>query len=112
MLINPLAHTMVSKFCLKNRIFPVFFYVLFHLTSAFGQSTCTLAVDAGNNIAICSPSIVQLHGTTSAAAGLIQSISWFPLSGLSNPTILSPTANVSSPITYYLTVNAIGDSNM
>jgi len=112
MLINPLAHTMVSKFCLKNRIFPVFFYVLFHLTAAFGQSTCTLTVNAGNNTAICSPSIVQLSGSTSATTGSIQSISWSPVSGLSNPNILNPTANVSAPITYRLTVNAIGDSNM
>jgi len=113
MFINLLANNMFRKNGLKNRVFyPVFFYALFLISNVLGQSACTVTVDAGNNIAICSPSILQLNGSTSATGTNIRSISWTPISGLNNPTILTPTAAVSAPITYRLSVTALSDSNM
>lgn len=56
------------------------------------------AANAGNNVAICSGSSVQLNGSGGA------NYSWSPSTGLSNSTINDPVASPSSTTLYYLTV--------
>jgi len=95
-----------------------FFFQLLSLSAIFlfskasAQSTCTASISAGNDTVLCTPATIQLHGSTTAVAADIRSISWLPTSGLSNAFILNPNANITSPITYHLTVSTTSDSNL
>jgi gliding motility-associated-like protein len=74
--------------------------------------TCSLTVSAGPDQAVCSPSPVQLSGSSSAAPADILSIQWQPAAGLSNPATFNPITAVTSTVTYHLTVTAYSDSNL
>src|SRR5207244_305207 len=94
-----------------------FFYLLslssiLFLSDSNSQSTCTASISAGNDTVLCTPATIQLHGSTTAAAADIRSISWLPTTGLSNAFILNPNANITSAITYHLTVSTTSDSNL
>jgi gliding motility-associated-like protein len=63
-------------------------------------SVCDLIVDAGPDTNVCAPGgSVQLQGSITGNDIFYQ---WSPASGLSNPFILNPTANITDEITYTL----------
>ena len=103
-----------KRFILSKIFFPVLLLInlLLFYSAVSGQSTCTAIVKAGNDTSLCAPAIIRLHGSTTGSSPNIRSILWQPPTGLSNPAILSPTANISSTITYLLTVTSVSDSNM
>src|SRR5688500_1188418 len=90
------------------------FSILFYITQWRGESTsipnsiisetsfvCNLQVSAGPDDTICEPSgQVNLDGEI---FGNHVTYEWTPHTGLNNPYILNPVANVSDPITYTLT---------
>ena len=59
---------------------------------------------AGPNFSVCIGDQVQLNGSTGALNPT--SISWFPTTGLSDPTVLNPTLTVGSTPSYALTVTS------
>lgn len=61
---------------------------------------CDLVVDAGPDITLCEPDEVTLMGSV---IGETVSIEWTPSTGLSDPFILTPTADINGTITYTLT---------
>ena len=62
---------------------------------------CDLIVDAGPDTNVCDPGgVLTLQGSIIGNAVYYQ---WSPSSGLNNPFILNPTANITGPITYTLT---------
>lgn len=68
-------------------------------------NTCDLQVDAGPDTNVCYPGgSVGLMGSITGDDVFYQ---WTPASGLSNPFILTPVANVNADITYTLTAYAI-----
>ena len=83
----------------------LFLYLTYH---AIGQ--CGITVDAGPDQEICTPGgMVQLNGIVT---GNYLQVEWSPVTGLSNPNILNPTANVTSTITYTLKVLAKSNNNL
>ncbi len=73
---------------------------------------CAFTVNAGSDSTFCNAHTVQLQGSTSAGAGNIGSISWQPITGLSDTTILNPVATVNATTTYVLTVTSLVDTNL
>lgn len=72
-------------------------------------SACDLIVDAGPDTNVCAPGgLVQLMGSITGNSIFYQ---WTPYTGLSNPLILDPTADVTGPITYTLTAYGVDPSN-
>ncbi len=69
------------------------------------ETTCTLEVDAGEDVVLCNGEPGQLSGS---ASGDITNIEWTPSTGLSDPTVLDPTVDVSTMTVYTLTVMGIG----
>ena len=70
---------------------------------------CDLIVDAGPDTNVCYPGgLVTLMGSITGNDVFFQ---WSPPAGLSNPLVLSPTANITGPITYTLTAFAEDPSN-
>jgi len=70
---------------------------------------CDLIVDAGPDTNVCDPGgILTLQGSIIGNHVFYQ---WSPSSGLSNPFILNPTANVTGPITYTLTAYGADPDN-
>jgi hypothetical protein len=68
--------------------------------SSLGQNAvCDLIVDAGPDITICEPGIVELNGSVT---GDLFFLEWIPGTGLNNPAILNPEADISETITYTL----------
>jgi gliding motility-associated-like protein len=68
-------------------------------------STCDLIVDAGPDTNVCFPGgVVGLMGSITGNDVFFE---WTPHTGLSNPYILNPNANINGPITYTLTAWAI-----
>ena len=64
-------------------------------------SACNIIVDAGPDTNVCDPGgLLTLMGSITGNAIFYQ---WSPSSGLSNPFILNPIANITGPITYTLT---------
>lgn len=62
---------------------------------------CDLIVDAGPDTNVCDPGgVLTLQGSIIGNAVYYQ---WSPSSGLNNPFILNPIANITGPITYTLT---------
>lgn len=71
------------------------------LPDSGSRSVCNLIVDAGPDTNVCDPGgLLTLMGSITGNAIFYQ---WSPSSGLNNPYILNPTANISGPITYTLT---------
>ncbi|MEO5905270.1 MAG: hypothetical protein ABIQ11_00990, partial [Saprospiraceae bacterium] len=72
-------------------------------------SSCDITVDAGPDTNVCDPGgLITLMGSIEGDHLLTI---WSPPSGLSNPNILNPVANVTDPITYTLTGWAIDPDN-
>ena len=70
---------------------------------------CNLIVDAGPDTNVCDPGgLLTLTGSITGNAIFYQ---WSPSSGLSNPFILNPVANITGPITYTLTGYGLDPSN-
>lgn len=67
------------------------------------NAQCTL--EAFPDTTICGPGAVPLSVTSN---GQIRSIRWQPATGLSNPTIPNPVANVSSTTTYTVKAEMLG----
>ncbi len=64
-------------------------------------SACNIHVDAGPDDTICAPGgHIFLDGTITGNPVLFE---WTPHTGLNDPFILDPDANISAPITYTLT---------
>src|SRR5688572_32627335 len=80
----------------------------FHPKFNFNTAACNVQLDAGPDQYICEPDIVQLDGT---ADGDILFTLWTPSTGLSDPNILDPTADVDNKITYTLTGWGIDPNN-
>ncbi len=81
--------------------------ILLHVGAlGYGQNTgCGLTVDAGPDLVACAPvGQVALQGQIS---GPYLSFQWEPATGLSDPTVLQPTATVSVPTSYVLTATAV-----
>ncbi|MBK9983129.1 MAG: hypothetical protein IPP15_12030 [Saprospiraceae bacterium] len=71
--------------------------------------SCDLTVDAGPDTNVCFPSgLLGLMGSIEGNAIFFQ---WTPSTGLNNPLILNPVANITGPITYTLTGYAIDSNN-
>ncbi|MCX6292054.1 MAG: hypothetical protein NT126_09860 [Bacteroidetes bacterium] len=64
---------------LPGIIFCIIFFSFF--PDAYSQSTCTATVDAGNDTSLCAAAVIQLHGTTTAPAANVRSITWSPVTG-------------------------------
>ncbi len=63
------------------------------------------SIFAGNDSSFCTfPVTLQLNAQSSSPLGSCSIVEWIPSVGLSDPNILNPVANISSPIMY--TVNA------
>ena len=72
-------------------------------------ATCDLIVDAGPDTNVCYPGgLLTLMGSVTGNALFTV---WSPSSGLSNPNILNPVANITGPITYTLTGWGIDPDN-
>ncbi|MBP7238758.1 MAG: gliding motility-associated C-terminal domain-containing protein [Saprospiraceae bacterium] len=72
-------------------------------------SACNLFVDAGPDTNVCDPGgLLTLMGSITPTSIFYQ---WSPSSGLSNPYILNPTANITGPITYTLTAYGVDPNN-
>lgn len=77
--------------------------------SVTAMATCDLIVDAGPDTNVCYPGgSIGLMGSITGNEVFYQ---WMPTTGLNNPFILTPTANVSSDITYTLTAWAPDPDN-
>jgi hypothetical protein len=78
--------------------------VLIFLSALFENTLhaqCPITVDAGPNKFVCTPGeTVQLDGSIS---GDYLGFRWTPVTGLSDPANLNPTATVNGPVTYTLT---------
>ena len=106
---------MHSKFIL-DLLFSVLFGVgdMHSTNSAFPNQlnsvsvACNVQLDAGPDQFICEPDIVQLDGE---ADGDVLFTLWTPSTGLSDPDILDPTADVTNTITYTLTGWGIDPNN-
>ncbi|MDX1406608.1 MAG: gliding motility-associated C-terminal domain-containing protein [Saprospiraceae bacterium] len=88
----------------------VWLFLLSHIRPAssgpvsMANQTCDVVVDAGPDTSLCPPGgLVQLNGSFTGNAVAWQ---WFPVAGLSDPSSLTPEANVSGDVTYTLTVFA------
>ncbi|MEO6132154.1 MAG: hypothetical protein ABIQ02_09920, partial [Saprospiraceae bacterium] len=78
--------------------------------STFGQSiSCDITVDAGPDTNVCFPG--GLVGLDGSIEGNSIFFTWSPVTGLSNPFILNPIANITGPITYTLTAYAADSNN-
>lgn len=76
-------------------------------------SGCNETLNAGPDVTICHPGgNVQLNATFSGDPSLILDIEWEPAAGLSDPTILNPTASVSQTTTYTLMVKHFSGVNL
>ncbi len=64
-------------------------------------SSCNLVVDAGPDTNVCFPG--GLIGLMGSITGGDVFFLWSPATGLNNPYILNPIANITGPITYTLT---------
>lgn len=64
-------------------------------------------VDAGPDRIIAPGQAVTLLGSSSS---INPTITWSPATGLSNPSILNPSASPSNTTTYYLTIRSLGCS--
>jgi len=72
-------------------------------------STCNLIVDAGPDTNVCVPGgIISLMGSITGNSIYYQ---WSPITGLNNPLILNPTANITGPVTYTLTAYGVDPAN-
>ncbi len=72
-------------------------------------SVCNMVVDAGPDTNVCAPGgTLQLMGSISPNPLFYQ---WTPATGLSNPFILNPTANITGPITYTLGAYGVDPNN-
>ena len=69
---------------------------------------CNVQLNAGPDQFICQPDIVQLNGE---ADGDVLFTLWSPTTGLSDPDILDPTADITNTITYTLTGWGIDPNN-
>ncbi|MFT6514282.1 MAG: hypothetical protein ACJAX1_002865, partial [Neolewinella sp.] len=84
------------------RFVPYFTFLSFLLCSAQVSAQCGLTVEAGPDAAIC-PGGGQAQLNASISGPNVTGFSWSPLTGLSDPLILTPTATVSGEVTYTLT---------
>jgi len=64
---------------------------------------CPVSANAGEDVFLCEPGAVMLHGS---ATGPLHNVYWWPETGLSSPTALSPMATVPQTTEYVLTVRA------
>ena len=71
------------------------------LTSSPALAQCGLTVDAGPDRAGCPGADLQLTGSVTGAN--VTSVSWSPVTGLDDPTSLTPTVTVDGDATYVLT---------
>ena len=69
---------------------------------------CNISIDAGPDMTICQPGQVQLQGSVDGNALFTL---WTPPTGLNDPNILTPTADISGTITYTLTGWGIDPAN-
>jgi len=68
------------------------------------HAQCAITVNAGPNKYVCTPGeTVQLDGSIT---GDYLGFRWTPITGLNDPTILTPTATVNGTVTYTLTGGA------
>ncbi len=75
-----------------------------------GAQNCPVTVNAGPDATICAPGNATLTATISGGAML--SAQWTPSTGLSNPTALNTTANVSATSTYSILVRSLSPTNL
>lgn len=83
-------------------------------TKKFNNSTnnnlaCTLTVDAGPDMTICTPGQVPLNGTV---LGDFIGAEWTPAIGVLNPNSPVTTANVTQTTTYTLTASSLDGTNL
>ncbi|HZV70987.1 MAG TPA: gliding motility-associated C-terminal domain-containing protein [Saprospiraceae bacterium] len=70
---------------------------------------CDLIVGAGNDTSVCVPGgQINLHGSVT---GTTVFHVWTPSSGLNDPFILTPTADISAPVTFTLSAYGIDPAN-
>jgi len=73
------------------------------------RSACNLLVSAGNDTSVCVPGgQFILNGSVTGTPVFHV---WTPVSGLNDPFILNPTANISVPVTYTLSAYGLDTSN-
>src|SRR5512134_2888610 len=72
-------------------------------------AVCDLEVDAGPDTNVCFPGgLIALMGSITGDEVFFQ---WEPATGLNDPFILNPTANITGPITYRLIAYAEDPDN-
>ena len=70
---------------------------------------CTLTVDAGPDMTICQPGLVNLNGLIS---GIPIDVQWTPTFGVTDPNSPFTTANVTTTTTFTLTASNFDGDNL
>lgn len=87
----------------------VFFCCFLAALQPFASAQCPITVDAGEDIYLCAPPTpVQLNGNID---GEYLNFSWFPTTGMTGATSLTPTVSVSQTTTYVLRARAADYNN-
>lgn len=110
--INNILHLQYDVMLLHVCRYSAFFLIAllnFYTSPSIGQS-CDEQLTLSDDVTICLPSDpIQLNANFSGSN--LFDIQWTPATGLSNATILNPTANVTETTTYQLTVrNQVGNN--
>ena len=80
-------------------------------TTVLITSFCNVTVDAGSDQTACAnDGPVQLNGLVSG--NNVSGFEWTPATGLSDPTVLNPTATITTTTTYTLTGQSVDDANL
>ena len=83
------------------------------LPAGFPPPTCNETLNAVPDTTLCHPGgTVQLDAVFSGNTANILDVLWEPPDGLSDPTILDPTATVSQTTTYTLTIKHATNNNL
>jgi hypothetical protein len=77
----------------------LFLIIIFGIAEQLSAQNCSIF--AGNDTSFCTfPVSLQLNAQPSLPLSACSMVEWTPNAGLSNPNILNPIANLSSPIVY------------
>ncbi len=79
------------------------FFVLAFWSYQVVHAQCTLSVNAGNDVAICSGENISLNASSTGGIGTVK-YSWTPITGLSKTDIPNPEASPTVSTTYKVTV--------
>jgi hypothetical protein len=103
----------LTKIQIAPMLFSFLWSLILSMTAGAPAASCEETLDAGEDITLCHPGgITQLNGTFTGDPGNILTVQWSPATGLSNPTILTPIANVNQTRTYTLTLKHYSADNI